>query len=151
MTKIKLSAKQESIVNLNQGAYLVLASAGSGKTRVLTERIKRLSDSADGKILAITFTNKAASEIRERLGGSEKINKNVFVGTFHSFCQSILELRFKLLGYSRMPHIFEDDSDRLELIKQAINSVPSFKEIYDDLEPKKRTNTLTTRCNLFLQ
>jgi DNA helicase-2/ATP-dependent DNA helicase PcrA len=138
MTKIKLSAKQESIVNLNQGAYLVLASAGSGKTRVLTERIKRLSDSIDGKILAITFTNKAASEIRERLGGSEKINKNVFVGTFHSFCQSILELRFKLLGYKKMPHIFEDDSDRLELIKQAINSVPFFKAIYDDLEPKKK-------------
>ncbi len=138
MTKIKLSAKQESIVNLNQGAYLVLASAGSGKTRVLTERIKRLSDSIDGKILAITFTNKAASEIRERLGGSEKINKNVFIGTFHSFCQSILELRFKLLGYNKMPHIFEDDSDRLELIKQAIKSVPFFKEIYDDLEPKKK-------------
>lgn len=138
MTKIKLSAKQESIVNLNQGAYLILASAGSGKTRVLTERIKRLSDSEEGKILAITFTNKAASEIRDRLSGSEKINKNVFVGTFHSFCQSILELRFKLLGYTRMPHIFEDDSDRLELIKQAIKTVPSFKEIYDDLEPKKK-------------
>ncbi|PQJ78965.1 ATP-dependent helicase [Polaribacter porphyrae] len=138
MTKIKLSEKQESIVNLNQGAYLVLASAGSGKTRVLTERIKRLSDSIDGKILAITFTNKAASEIRERLGGSEKISKNVFVGTFHSFCQSILELRFKLLGYKKMPHIFEEDSDRLELIKQAIKSVPFFKEIYDDLEPKKK-------------
>ncbi len=138
MTKIKLSKKQESIVNLNQGAYLVLASAGSGKTRVLTERIKRLSDTIDGRILAITFTNKAASEIRERLGVSEKINKNVFVGTFHSFCQSILQIRFKLLGYKKMPHIFEDDSDRLELIKQAINSVPFFKAIYDDLEPKKK-------------
>ena len=61
----------------------------------------------------------------------------MFVGTFHSFCQSILELRFKLLGYNRMPHIFEDDSDRLELIKQAIKSVPFFTEIYNNLEPKK--------------
>ena len=138
MTKINLSPKQKSIVDLNQGTYLVLASAGSGKTRVLTERIKRLSESVDGKILAITFTNKAAVEIRERLGSSETINKNVFVGTFHSFCQSILELRFKLLGYNRMPHIFEDDSDRLELIKQAIKSVPFFEEIYDDLDPKKK-------------
>ena len=115
-----------------------MASAGSGKTRVLTERIKRLSETADGKILAITFTNKAANEIRERLGTSEKIKKNVFVGTFHSFCQSVLELRFKLLGYSKMPHIFEDDSDRLELIKQAIKSVPHFESIYNDLEPKKK-------------
>ncbi|MEP6805946.1 MAG: UvrD-helicase domain-containing protein, partial [Flavobacterium sp.] len=138
MSEIKLSPKQERIRDLNQGAYLVLASAGSGKTRVLTERIKRLSETTDGKILSITFTNKAAAEIRERLGSSEKITKNVFVGTFHSFCQSILELRFKLLGYSRMPHIFEDDSDRLELIQQAINSVPYFTEIYDNLEPKKR-------------
>lgn len=138
MTEINLSPKQESIVGLNNGSYLVLASAGSGKTRVLTERIKRLSESFDGKILAITFTNKAATEIRERLGTSEKINTNVFVGTFHSFCQSILELRFKLLGYTRMPHIFEDDSDRLELIKQAIKSVPFFEEIFEDLDPKKK-------------
>ena len=138
MNKINLSPKQQSIVELNDGAYLVLASAGSGKTRVLTERIKRLSESEDGKILAITFTNKAANEIRERLGTNEKIKKNVFVGTFHSFCQSILELRFKLLGYNKMPHIFEDDSDRLELIKQAIKSVPYFESIYDELEPKKK-------------
>jgi DNA helicase-2/ATP-dependent DNA helicase PcrA len=138
MYKINLSYKQQSIVDINEGAFLVLASAGSGKTRVLTERIKRLSDSVDGKILAITFTNKAANEIRERLGSNDKIKKNVFVGTFHSFCQSILELRFKLLGYNRMPHIFEDDSDRLELIKQAIKSVPYFESIYNILEPKKK-------------
>lgn len=138
MQQINLSPKQQEIVGLNNGAFLVLASAGSGKTRVLTERIKRLSETGDGKILAITFTNKAANEIRERLGISEKIKKNVFIGTFHSFCQSILELRFKLLGYNRMPHIFEDDSDRLELIKQAIKSVPYFESIYNDLEPKKK-------------
>ncbi len=138
MKQINLSSKQQDIVGLNDGAFLVLASAGSGKTRVLTERIKRLSETADGKILAITFTNKAANEIRERLGTSDKIKKNVFVGTFHSFCQSILELRFKLLGYIRMPHIFEDDSDRLELIKQAIKSVPHFESIYNDLETKKK-------------
>jgi DNA helicase-2/ATP-dependent DNA helicase PcrA len=138
MQQINLSPQQQKIVDLNDGAFLVLASAGSGKTRVLTERIKRLSESPDGKILAITFTNKAAAEIKERLGTNERIRKNVFVGTFHSFCQSILELRFKLLGYSKMPHIFEDDADRIELIKQAIKSVPYFDSIYNDLEPKKK-------------
>lgn len=138
MQQINLSSKQQGIVGLNDGAFLILASAGSGKTRVLTERIKRLSESSDGKILAITFTNKAAAEIRERLGTNDKIKKNVFVGTFHSFCQSILELRFKLLGYAKMPHIFEDDSDRIELIKQAIKSVPYFDSIYNELEPKKK-------------
>lgn len=138
MHEIKLSPKQQEIVEIKDGAFLVLASAGSGKTRVLTERIKRLSETPEGKILAITFTNKAAAEIRERLGTTDKIKKNVFVGTFHSFCQSILELRFKLLGYTKMPHIFEDDSDRIELIKQAIKSVPYFDSIYNDLEPKKK-------------
>ena len=138
MNKINLSQKQQEIVGLNEGAFLVLASAGSGKTRVLTERIKRLTDSPDGRILAITFTNKAALEIRERLGSSDKIKKNVFVGTFHSFCQSILELRFKFLGYNKMPHIFEDDTDRIELIKQAIKSVPHFDSIYNKLEAKKK-------------
>jgi DNA helicase-2/ATP-dependent DNA helicase PcrA len=138
MQQINLSSKQQGIVGLDSGAYLVLASAGSGKTRVLTERIKRLSESPDGKILAITFTNKAAAEIRERLGTNDMIKKNVFVGTFHSFCQSIIELRFKLLGYTKMPHIFEDDADRIELIKQAIKSVPYFDSIYSNLEPKKK-------------
>ncbi|RXQ89493.1 ATP-dependent helicase [Ancylomarina salipaludis] len=138
MNKVNLSEKQAGIVHLEHGSFLVLASAGSGKTRVLTERVKRLSESNQGKILAITFTNKAAAEIKERLGSSEKINKNVFVGTFHSFCQSILELRFKLLGYKKMPHIFEDDSDRIELIKEAIESIPYFKEIYDDLDTKQK-------------
>ncbi|MFT6836444.1 MAG: DNA helicase-2/ATP-dependent DNA helicase PcrA, partial [Francisellaceae bacterium] len=122
----------------DHGAFLVLASAGSGKTRVLTERVKRLSALEQGKILAITFTNKAANEIKDRIGTSAKLDKNVFVGTFHSFCQSILELRFKFLGYPKMPHIFEDDSDRIELIKQAIDSVPYFKDIYNDLDSKKK-------------
>lgn len=139
MDKINLSEKQERIVLLEDGAFLINASAGSGKTRVLTERVKRLSENKKGKVLAITFTNKAAAEIRERLGTSETINKKVFVGTFHSFCQSILELRFKFLGYKKMPHIFEEDSDRIELIKEAINSIPHFREIYDDLDQKEKS------------
>ncbi len=140
MTTVNLSNQQQKIVNLDEGAYLITASAGSGKTRVLTERIKRLSEKADNKILAITFTNKATDEIKERIGNSEQIQKQVFVGTFHSFCQSILEVRFKKLGYEKMPHIFENDADRIELIKRAINSVPYFKNIYDDLEPKKKSS-----------
>ncbi|MEC4043368.1 ATP-dependent helicase [Myroides odoratimimus] len=137
MNKINLSPKQESIVNFNEGSILVLASAGSGKTRVLTERIKRISNYTKGKILAITFTNKAAAEIRERLNEQKEI-KNVTIGTFHSFCQSILELRYKLLGYDKMPHIYEEDSVRVELIKEAILSEPYFNEIYESLESKDK-------------
>ncbi|WP_274476131.1 ATP-dependent helicase [Mangrovimonas aestuarii] len=149
MTKINLSPKQQEIIRLNDGAFLVLASAGSGKTRILTERIKRLSESSNEKILAITFTNMAATEIRERLDSIDKIKRNVFVGTFHSFCQSVLELRFKLLGYNKMPHIFDDDSDRIELIKQAIKSVPYFDSIYSDLEANKK-NEYTYKALQFI-
>ena len=60
MHNINLSPKQQEIVNLEDGAYLIEASAGSGKTRVLTERIKKLLKNNTSKVLAITFTNKAS-------------------------------------------------------------------------------------------
>lgn len=142
MEVTNLSAKQSEIVHLYQGSYLILASAGSGKTRILTERIKLLSKHQDGKILAITFTNKAAAEIAERLEISDTVKENVFVGTFHSFCQSILEVRFKFLGYKKMPHIFEKESDRLELIKDAIRDTPYFFSIYNKLDNSKKSSYL---------
>ncbi|MEO8254891.1 MAG: ATP-dependent helicase [Flavobacterium sp.] len=137
MSNIDLSPKQQEIRDLDKGAYLIKASAGSGKTRVLTERIKRIIELSKGKVLAITFTNKAGEELKERLGKTEKVKEKVFVGTFHSFCQSILESRFKLLSYDSMPHIFEEDSDRIELIEQAISQVPYFQNIYSELEGKQ--------------
>ena len=138
MSKINLSTKQSEIVDLGTGSYLVEASAGSGKTRVLTERVKNLLEDNSSKVLAITFTNKASEELKERLELEKLKNKNVFVGTFHSFCQSIFESRFKLLGFQKMPHIFEDESDRIEIVEEAIKSVPYFTDIYDSLESKDR-------------
>lgn len=86
INKIQLTSKQAAIVSFQQGALLVLASAGSGKTRVLTERIKYLVDSTKRKILAITFTNKASEEIKERLSDIDNIEERLYIGTFHSFC-----------------------------------------------------------------
>ena len=114
---IELSEKQEEAVSYKNGALLVHASAGSGKTRVLTERIKRLLDISKKKVLAITFTNKAGDEMRVRLGDSEKIKSQVFIGTFHGFCQQVIEMRGNLIGLSKMPQIFEQESDRLLLIR----------------------------------
>lgn len=139
MSNINLSHNQAQIVNLGSGSYLIEASAGSGKTRVLTERVKNLLKDNSSRILAITFTNKASEELKERLELDKLRNQNVFVGTFHSFCQSILELRFKLLGFHKMPHIFEDENDRAEIVEEAIKSVPYFTNIYDDLDSKART------------
>lgn len=137
---VKLSLKQEEAVLHKEGAILVIASAGSGKTRVLTERIKQLLDVTKRKILAITFTNKAGQEMKDRLGESEKIKSQVLIGTFHSFCQQVLEMRYNLIGLSKMPHIFEDDSDRLELIEQAIECTPSYCLKYKNLDTKNQKN-----------
>ena len=130
MNKINLSRKQQEIVSHGDGSILVNASAGSGKTRVLTERIKRLLPMTNRKILAITFTNKAAEEMKERLGNVDDINKKLFVGTFHGFCQQVLDNHGKMIGFTKIPHIFEDESDRLKLIEQAIQQTPSFQYRY---------------------
>ena len=88
--KINLSPKQADIVQFDNGALLVKAGPGSGKTRVVIERIKRLLFSHKRtKILALTFSNMAAEEMRTRIEESPDIDEridNVTVGTIHSFC-----------------------------------------------------------------
>lgn len=142
---LKLSIKQERAVLHTDGSILVIASAGSGKTRVLTERIKLLLSSTKRKVLAITFTNKAGEEMKERLGDSTIIKNQVFVGTFHSFCQQVLELRGNLIGLSTMPHIFEDETDRLQLIEEAIETTPSF---YFEYKKSTKKDQLTFRYKI---
>jgi len=151
MHNIKLSPKQQEIVNLEDGAYLIEASAGSGKTRVLTERIKKLLKNNTSKVLAITFTNKASEELKERLSLENLTDKNIFVGTFHSFCQSILESRFKLLGFQKMPHIFEDENDRIEIVEDVIKSIPYFTEIYKNMDSKQRSSYKSRVLNFICQ
>ena len=99
-----LNDKQLEAAEHTEGPLLILAGAGSGKTRVLTHRIGYLIEKGvmPWQILAITFTNKAASEMRERvdrlLGGS---GADVFVSTFHSLCVNILRRDIDKLGYAR--------------------------------------------------
>lgn len=139
MSSINLTKKQRDIVNHKEGPILVRASAGSGKTRVLTERIKCLLGDTKRKILAITFTNKAGEEMKERLGTfSDQVNR-LFIGTFHGFCQQVLENHGSLIGLSNMPIIFEDEADRLKLIEQALLSTPSYYSIYKNKNTKEQS------------
>jgi len=140
MSKINLSPRQQDIVSYDDGAILVLASAGSGKTRVITERIKRLLSKTKRKILAITFTNKAGEEMRERLEDLEDIEKRLFIGTFHSFCQLVLENHGNVIGFANIPNIFEDESDRLQLIERAIKDTPSYYSEYSRQDSKQKRN-----------
>jgi DNA helicase II / ATP-dependent DNA helicase PcrA len=124
------SEQQEKAIFAKDGSIYVKASAGSGKTRVLTERIRYLIGKTKRKILALTFTNKAAEEIKDRLIEIPDINNRLFIGTFHGFCQYVLENHGSLIGLSKMPHIFEEESDRLKLVEEAIQQIPSFCNEY---------------------
>ena len=139
-TTIELSEKQKIIVYAKNGPIYVKASAGSGKTRVLTERVRYLLTRTNKKVLALTFTNKAGKEIEERLNNISEIEKRIFVGTFHGFCQSILENHGNLIGHAKMPHIFEDETDRLELIGQAIKQTPSYAGKYKTQDKQEQKN-----------
>ena len=92
---VRLTEIQQQVVAHGDGAILVVAGPGSGKTRVLTERVRRLLDDTTQhfRVLALTFTNKAANEMIERLDDVPDIRKRAFVGTLHSFCMEVLANR----------------------------------------------------------
>jgi DNA helicase-2/ATP-dependent DNA helicase PcrA len=118
-----LNAPQRDAVTHGDGPLLILAGAGSGKTRVLTHRIAYLVHSGEARpdeLLAITFTNKAAQEMRERvellLGRS---TRGMWVMTFHAACTRILRVEAPRLGYTRQFTIY-DQADARRLIKQCL-------------------------------
>ncbi len=118
-----LNNEQREAVKTIEGALLVLAGAGTGKTRVITYRIAWMLEQgiAPEKVLALTFTNKAAREMKERIGElvSEAQARRLTVGTFHSFCIRILRQEIKRLNY--LPTFtIADTSDQEGIIKQAI-------------------------------
>ena len=121
----RLNPEQRAAVEQTQGPLLVLAGAGSGKTRVLTCRIAHLIDSGvpAWKILAITFTNKAAREMVERVDGlTGESGKDAWVSTFHSCCARILRRDIEKLGYKREFAIYDED-DRMTVIKGVAKSL----------------------------
>lgn len=132
-TKVRLSSQQISVVSHVDGPLLVVAGPGSGKTRVLTERIRSLLLNVPGhfRVLALTFTNKAADEMRERLADLGDAKQRTFIGTLHSFCTEMLAERGKLVGVTGMPNIFEQFKDRKEILLKAIEDDPLLKEEID--------------------
>lgn len=121
------SAQKEAVETLS-GPVLILAGAGSGKTKTLTHRIANLiaNGVAPYEILALTFTNKAAREMRERLAGLLEMDNNFsfmpWMGTFHSICVKILRIEAENVGLSKSFVIYDTD-DRLALIKRAMKEL----------------------------
>src|SRR5262245_27314193 len=127
-----LNPAQREAVLATEGPVLVVAGAGSGKTRVLTYRIAHLVAAVGVKpqeILAITFTNKAAGEMRERLETVVgQIARTMWVMTFHSACGRILRREAPRLGY-RSNFTIYDQADQVRLVKQCLEEL--------DRDPKR--------------
>ena len=124
-------AQREAVLH-TEGPLLVIAGAGSGKTRVLTHRVAHLISALGVKpneILAITFTNKAAGEMRERLGTMlGPVARAIWILTFHSACGRILRAEAERLGY-RSNFTIYDSADQLRLVKQCLEEL--------DKDPKR--------------
>ena len=127
-----LNDEQMQAVKEKNGAILVLAGAGSGKTKVLTSRIAYLISQgiSPNDILAVTFTNKAAKEMQQRLSSyiGENIVKRMWVGTFHNICGRIL--RKDLENYKTKDgrhwdnnYVIYDDTDTKTVIKNALKKL----------------------------
>lgn len=130
-----LNSHQNSAVNDTEGAILVIAGAGSGKTRVLTARVCRLIELGVSpyNILAITFTNKAANEMKERI---EKYlgQVGVWTSTFHSMCARILRYDCERIGYGKDFTIYTElESERV--VKRVLQD-------YTPADPKKKGDYL---------
>ena len=127
-----LSEIQRQAAEWEQGPMLLLAGPGSGKTRVLTCRIARLLEASVGqnfRVLGLTFTNKAANEMKERLGKYvPEQQERVFLGTFHSFCADVLRQHGTHLGIRPDFTIFSLENDLLELLKEALEAEPALRE-----------------------
>ncbi|MFB4168587.1 DNA helicase PcrA [Virgibacillus sp. JSM 102003] len=127
-----LNKEQQQAVKHTEGPLLIMAGAGSGKTRVLTHRIAYLlreKEVSPKSVLAITFTNKAAREMKERVHKLVGMGSGqIWVSTFHSMCVRILRRDIDRIGYSRNFTIL-DSSDQLSVIKQILKDL--------NIDPKK--------------
>lgn len=138
-----LNPAQREAVEKTEGPVLILAGAGSGKTRVLTTRIAHLIEDKGvqaANILAITFTNKAANEMRERVEetlGSD--TKDMWISTFHSCCVRILRKDINRIGYNRSFVIY-DSADQVTLIKDCLKELNLSDKVF---EPKVVISTIS--------
>jgi DNA helicase II / ATP-dependent DNA helicase PcrA len=121
-----LNGPQREAVTFGEGPLLILAGAGSGKTRALTHRIAWLLATGlahPNQILAITFTNKAADEMRERVSGLVGgVSRRMWVMTFHAACARILRMEAERLGYTPRFTIY-DEADSLRMLKRVLEEL----------------------------
>ena len=140
----ELNEAQRKAVEYNEGPQLVIAGAGSGKTRVLTYKIAYLLEHGihAGNILALTFTNKAAREMKSRIADlvGEQVARYLWMGTFHSICTRILRQEAELIGYTRDFTIY-DTTDSKSVIKHIVKDMQLDEKVY-------KPNVILSRISL---
>jgi len=150
MNLSELNAAQQDAVRAVDGPVLILAGAGSGKTRVLTSRIAWLLEQGKARpweILALTFTNKAAREMKERIGALVPGGAgDMWVGTFHSIFARILRREAEFIGYGRNFTIYDSD-DQLKAVQDTMERL-SLKSA--QLSPKRARAAISTAKNSML-
>ena len=141
----KLNPAQQEAVLHTEGPLLVFAGAGSGKTRVLTYRVAHLIENGVDPyhIIAITFTNKAANEMRERISAITPLGEQVWVSTFHAACTRILRREIDALGYKSGFTIY-DAADSERLIKECIKELNLNDK---DYPPRKLSDVISANKN----
>lgn len=151
MDHLNLNSQQREAAQWGAGPILILAGAGSGKTRVLTSRIYHLIHTRQAdptQIFAVTFTNKAAAEMRHRVLSLLERNhsfdlreEDLWVSTFHSACVRILRSHGHLLGYAHHFSIY-DDSDQLSLVKACMREFNVSETVYSPKSIQGRINKI---------
>ena len=139
-----LNAPQQEAVRTTEGPLLILAGAGSGKTRTLTHRIAYLIEEKGvdpWHILAITFTNKAAEEMKSRVEAMTPEGRSVFVSTFHACCARILRGYADRLGYTKSFTIY-DTEDQKVLMRRIIKDRDLDPKIYNEKDVLRQISSL---------
>ncbi len=136
----ELSPIQKKAAGWDVGPMLVLAGPGSGKTRVLTCRVAHILDSSPDKhfrILALTFTNKAADEMRGRITNFVPgLEERLFLNTFHSFCADVLRQHGTHLNINPNFHIYSQDADLLAVLNDAVEEAKKTSDVVSDRDKK---------------
>src|SRR5690554_6182950 len=125
---MKLSKEQQQIVDF-KGYLIVKAPPGSGKTFTLVSKIEKVQQESKKRIIALTFSNKAAEELKQRIANQE----NVVVGTIHAFCQELVMSRGYQVGLPEELNIINDDADKLFVIREVINNNLLIKKHIQDM------------------
>ncbi len=128
-----LNPQQKEALLYNDGPLMVLAGAGSGKTRVITYKYAYLNKKhrcSPNSLFTVTFTNKAANEMRERICGLLGTDlQNCWIGTFHSQCNRILRREIKALGY-KPDFVIYDETDQHNLIRHILKDLKIYEALY---------------------